>query len=157
MRYPSWAQQVSVKINGKRVAVKQKPSSYIVLNRTWREGDRVEITFPMTLQVAEANDNPDVFAITYGPLVLAGAMGMEGMQSPAPFSDPELHNDYYTYDYRVPATLKTGLKIDKKRLSDYIQTTDKPLVFQAINEQIRLEPIHRIHHQRYVVYWNLIK
>jgi|GEM_PF-4324091 len=116
------------------------------------------VNYSMSLQTVEANDNPNVFAVTYGPLVLAGAMGTEGMVVPAPFSNPQLHNDYYTYDYHVPANLKTGLKLDKNRLGDYIKpSAEYPLVFHVGNENIRMEPIHKIHRQRYVVYWNLIK
>ena len=158
LRYPSWTKNVEVKINGKKVSVKQKPSSYIIVDRIWKDGDTIEINYPMSLQVCEANDNPDKFAITYGPLVLAGVMGTEGMVAPAPFSNPELHNDYYTYDYKVPANLRTGLKLDKKKLSQYIEPSHtEKLVFWTSDGNIRLEPIHKIHRQRYVVYWDLIK
>lgn len=156
LRYPAWAKRVEVKVNGKRVGVKQKPSSYITVERTWNDGDRVEIDYRMSLYMVEANDNPDKVAVMYGPLVLAGVMGTEGMVAPAPFSNPELHNDYYTYDYRVPATLKTGLTLDKKKPEQCIKASDSnKLVFNVVNENIRLEPIHKIHHQRYVVYWDL--
>lgn len=158
LRYPVWASNVEAKLNGKKVKVIQKASSYIVIDRIWKNGDKIEVNYPMTLQVAEANDNPDVFAVTYGPLVLAGVMGTEGMIAPAPFSNPDLHNDYYTYDFNVPANIKTNLKLDKKNPEKYIkQSTDNPLVFFAEDGNIRLEPIHKIHHQRYVVYWNLEK
>jgi len=156
LRYPVWAQGVEVKVNGKKVSVKQKPSSYIVVDRVWQDGDKIEVNYPMSLHIVEANDNPDICAVIYGPLVLAGVMGTEGMESPAPFSDPHAHNDYYTYDYRVPATLKTTLTFDKKKLAQYIKPSDtEKLVFNVVNDNIRLEPIHKIHHQRYVVYWNL--
>ncbi|GAB1416365.1 glycoside hydrolase family 127 protein [Paludibacter sp.] len=155
-RYPAWANNVEVKVNGKKVKVKQQPSSYIVVERAWKSGDKVEINYPMSLQVDEANDNPDVFAVKYGPLVLAGVMGTEGMIAPAPFSDPHLHNDYYTYDYRVPANLKTSLKVDKRNLDQYIRPLEgEKLVFNVLNEDVRLEPLYKVHHQRYVVYWNL--
>lgn len=158
LRYPSWTKNVEVKVNGKKINIKQKPSSYISIVRTWKNGDKVEINYPMTLQVCETNDNPDKFAITYGPLVLAGVMGTDNMISPAPFSNPALHNDYYTYDYRVPADMKTGLKLDKKKLNQYIQPSDnEKLVFFVSNGNVRLEPIHKIHRQRYIVYWDLIK
>ncbi|MDL2248011.1 glycoside hydrolase family 127 protein, partial [Bacteroides sp. OttesenSCG-928-J23] len=156
LRYPSWSKNVEVKVNGKRVAIKQKPSSYMVIDRVWKSGDLVEINYPMYLYLAEANDNPDKCALMYGPLVLAGVMGTEGMVSPAPFSNPELHNDYYTYDFRVPADMKTSLQLNKKKLNRYIQPSDtEALVFNVVNEGIRLEPIHKIHHQRYVVYWDI--
>ena len=158
LRYPKWSKNVEVKVNGKKIKVNQQPSSYIQIHRIWKNGDRVEINYPMFLQIAEANDNPDIFAVTYGPLVLAGVMGKEGMTVPAPFSNPDLHNDYYTYDYKVPDNIQTGLKLNKKNLDQFIKPiANEKLAFNVLNENIRLEPIHKIHQQRYVVYWNLIK
>jgi hypothetical protein len=158
LRYPAWTNNVEVKVNGRKVRVKQSPSSYIVIERTWNNGDRIEINYPMSLQVVEANDNPDVFAVKYGPIVLAGVMGSEGMLAPAPFSDPHQHNDYYTYDYRVPSGMTTILGLDKNALNRYIKPSmSEKLVFNILNENIRLEPLYRIHRQRYVVYWNLLK
>jgi hypothetical protein len=110
----------------------------------------------MYLHLSEANDNSDKAAIMYGPLVLAGAMGTNGMEAPAPFSNPKLYNDYYTYDYNVPANLKTSLNIDKANLSKSV-IKQNGLVFEVANQDIRLEPIHKIHHQRYIVYWDITK
>jgi len=158
LRYPYWASGVSVKVNGKAIKVKQTPSSYITIDRVWKSGDQIEVTYPMSLHVAEANDNPNKVAVMYGPLVLAGVMGTEGMTDLAPFSDPTEYNDYYTYEYNVPANLKTSLKLDKNKLSDYIKPiADEPLAFTTVQEEknVRLEPIHQIHRQRYVVYWDL--
>ncbi|MDR1503111.1 MAG: glycoside hydrolase family 127 protein [Prevotella sp.] len=158
LRYPSWTSNVEVKVNGKKMKIKQSPSSYITIDRTWKKGDKIEVHYPMHLYLAETNDNPDKAAIMYGPLVLAGTMGTEGMEAPAPFSNPELYNDYYTYDYNVPASIKTGLKLDKKNLEEYIKSVSgNSLTFYVEKENVRLEPIYRIHHQRYVVYWDLLK
>lgn len=156
LRHPAWAQQVEVKVNGKKTGVKKKSTGYLEIDRVWIDGDKVEVNYQMSLHLAEANDNPNICAIMYGPIVLAGAMGTEGMEAPAPFSDPRMHNDYYTYDYRVPATLRTELTLNKKRLEQGIKPSDKEqLVFQVTNGNIRLEPIYNIHNQRYVVYWRL--
>ncbi len=156
LRYPIWTKNAEVKINGKKISMKQNPSSYIVLDRIWKNGDKIEVNYSMSLQIVETNDNPDKFAVTYGPLVLAGAMGTEGMTGPAPFSNPHLHNDYYTYDYEVPSDLKTSLYLDKSKLSEFVKPVPgEKLVFLAVKENIRLVPIYKIHHQRYVVYWDL--
>ncbi|HMR84048.1 MAG TPA: glycoside hydrolase family 127 protein [Niabella sp.] len=156
LRYPYWAANVKIKINGKKVKVKQAPSSYITISRTWKKGDKVEVHYPMSLHLAPANDDPDKAAVMYGPLVLAGMMGTDGMEAPAPFSNPALHNDYYTYDYHVPAGLKTSLTIDRKNLAGVFKKTDnKSLIFTSGKDGVQLAPIHTIHHQRYVVYWDL--
>lgn len=156
LRYPYWASNVELKVNGKKVAVKQTPSSYITINRSWKKGDKIEVHYPMSLHLAAANDDANKAAVMYGPLVLAGKMGTEGMQSPAPFSDPTIHNDYYTYDYHVPAGLKTSLVIDKKNLANtFKKVDDKQLLFSSESNGVTLAPIHSIHRERYVVYWDI--
>lgn len=156
LRYPEWTKNVEVKVNGKTVKVQQTPSSYITLDRTWKDGDKIEVRYPMSLHLAEANDNPNLSAVMYGPLVLAGVMGTENMTAPAPFSDPSQYNDYYTYDYHVPANLQTSLRLDRKNLKDYIEK-QKGLVFNVKSDNIHLAPIFKIHRQRYVVYWNIVE
>ncbi|MBB5440794.1 hypothetical protein HDC92_004498 [Pedobacter sp. AK017] len=157
LRYPSWATHgVVLKLNGKIVPVKQKPGSYILISRKWKAGDRVEVNYPMALQAVPTNDDPDVAAIAYGPIVLAGEMGRSDMKAPAPFSNPELYNDYYTYDYRVPSGIVTSLTLKKHNLSEAIQPVmGKPLTFKTLKEGVVLRPLYDIHRERYVVYWNL--
>ena len=114
LRYPSWSKGVKVFVNGKKIAVKQKPGSYIAITRLWKDGDRITADYPMCLRVETTPDNPQKGALVYGPVVLAGKRGTEGMQAPAPDSNPALYNDYYTYDYHIPAGLRTTLKLDVK-------------------------------------------
>ncbi|MDR3652201.1 MAG: glycoside hydrolase family 127 protein [Paludibacter sp.] len=158
IRYPSWAiWGASVKINGKKVAIKQKPGSYIELNRKWKTGDKVDINYNMKLHLIPTPDNDRKVAIAYGPIILAGEMGTEGMEKPEPYSNPKLYNDYYTYNYHVPADLVYSLKLDALQLDKQIinlPDSDK-LIFKTVNEGVMLEPLYRIQRQRYVVYWDL--
>ena len=125
LRYPSWSRNVSVRVNGKKMPVKQKPGSYIALTRQWQDGDRIEATYPMQVRIETTPDNPDKGALLYGPLVLAGERGTDGMQAPAPFSDPKLYNDYYTYNYQIPANLQTTLQVDRKHPERTLQRVGK--------------------------------
>ena len=156
LRYPSWSKNVKVNVNGKKVSVKQKPGSYIPVTRQWKDGDRIEANYPMSLQLETTPDNPQKGALLYGPLVLAGESGTEGMQSPAPFSDPALYNDYYTYNYHIPAELNTTLQIDRKHPGHSLQRTGEELIFKTSQGNV-LKPLYDLHHQRYVVYWDLIE
>lgn len=154
LRYPSWSQKVTVSVNGKRMSVKQKPGSYIAVTRQWKEGDRIVATYPMEMQLEKTPDNPQRGALLYGPIVLAGELGTQGMQSSAPFSDPKLYNDYYTYNYHIPAGLKTRLKFDAKKLQSALQRVGTGLVFKT-EDGVVVKPLYDVHQQRYVVYWDL--
>ena len=145
---------MKVSVNGRKVAVRQSPGSYIAITREWKDGDRVEATYPMRVRLETTPDNPDKAALLYGPLVLAGERGTEGMQAPAPFSNPALYNDYYTYDFHVPEGLRTSLKIDVKHPEAALQRQGKELRFTTSQGDV-LRPFYDLHHQRYVVYWDL--
>jgi uncharacterized protein len=156
IRYPSWATSgVKVLINGKEIKVNRKPGSYIVLERKWQSGDKIDVTYPMSLHLAAANDNPNVAAVVYGPIVLAGDMGTEGMKAPAPFARDQL--DYKNLP--VPDDIADTIKITGKNLNDLlIPVNGKPLVFKSVGtseKEITFIPYYQIDKQRYVVYWNL--
>lgn len=156
IRYPSWAVSGAViKINGKAIKISEKPGSYIVLNRNWKAGDKIDITYPMSLKFVPTNDDPNIAAIAYGPIILAGDMGTEGMEPPAPFGKDQI--DYVKTP--VPDNIITSLNIKSKKLNDcFVQVNGKPLVFRTVDtaqKEITMVPYYQIDKQRYVIYWNL--
>lgn len=80
IRVPYWATRGgTVKLNGRELESFAEPSSYFVLNRTWQDGDKVELTMPMSLHVNSMPDDSTLQAVMYGPLVLTGRLGTEGL------------------------------------------------------------------------------
>jgi DUF1680 family protein len=73
IRVPWWARQgVEIRVNKARVDAPAAPGSYTELNRQWRDEDVVEASMPMSLYAEPINDDPDLVAVLYGPLVMAG-------------------------------------------------------------------------------------
>lgn len=159
VRYPSWATNgATVMVNGKKIKMKNAAGSYIIIDEKWKSGDKIEINFPMQLHTVAANDNPNKVAVLYGPIVLAGEMGTDAFNDRAPYSNPLLHNDYYTYDYKVPAGIVSTLQLDKNKIDDSIKrVAGETLTFKTVKEGITLRPLYDIHRERYVVYWNINK
>lgn len=155
LRYPSWSRDVQVRVNGKRVKVRQQPGSYIAIEREWKDGDRIEATYPMHLTLESAPNNPHRAALLYGPVVLAGALGTEGMLPPAPDSDPSKYNDYYTYDYHIPEGLPTGLKWDAGHPENSVQRISEDGLRFRTADGVTVLPLYDVHRQRYVVYWDM--
>lgn len=155
LRYPSWSKDVQVRVNGKRVKVRQQPGSYIAIEREWKDGDRIEATYPMHLTLESAPDNPHRAALLYGPVVLAGALGTEGMLPPAPDSDPSKYNDYYTYDYHIPEGLPTGLKWDAGHPENSVQRISEDGLRFRTADGVTVLSLYDVHRQRYVVYWDI--
>ena len=156
IRYPGWsAGGIRIKINGKDYATKSKPGSYIALDRTWKNGDKVDVTFTMGLRFIPANDNPDKTAIAYGPILLAGKMGKEGIHEPAPYALDQ--NDYNNYP--VPGNIISTISAKGKKLNDWLKpVSGKPLEFKATgvaDRDIELSPFYKIVEDRYVMYWEL--
>jgi Uncharacterized protein conserved in bacteria len=158
IRYPEWAVWgATVKVNGKKVSLSLKPGSYIELARNWKAGDKIEVTYAMKLHLVSTPDDANKAAVAYGPVILAGEMGTKGMVVPAPYSDPKKYNDYYTYNFNVPTDLVRELTLERNKLEKSIKPVagaDR-LTFKTVKEGILLEPLYRIHRQRYVVYWDL--
>ena len=146
LRRPYWATSMTVKVNGRRVSVPRSPANgYVEVNRLWRSGDRVEVTYGMALREETTPDSPHRVALLYGPVVLAGRLS----EVSHPFSDPKKYNDYYTYDYHVPAQWRSG--VGYGRLADLQQVS--PLHYRT-KDGIDIEPFYDAHHCRHVVYWN---
>jgi hypothetical protein len=156
IRYPSWATSgATIKINGRNVKISQKPGSYIVLNKTWKTGDKIDITYPMSLRLVATNDNPNMAAVVYGPIVLAGDMGTDGIQAPAPYAKDQL-------DFRktaIPDNIVSTLNINGRKLNDWlIPVNGKQLVFKTTgvaSKEITMIPYYQIDKQRYIIYWNM--
>ena len=73
LRVPGWCHGESVSVNGKKIAAPTIERGYIVLARSWKEGDVVELNLPMPVERIEANPrvqaNAGQLAIQRGPLV----------------------------------------------------------------------------------------
>jgi DUF1680 family protein len=73
LRIPGWAESYDIKINGQAIDKSANPGKYLSINRTWKDGDRVELTLPMPIQFIACHpnvtDNFHRVAIMRGPLV----------------------------------------------------------------------------------------
>ena len=68
LRVPQWCAAAAVTINGEAVDAKARPLSYIVLDRTWKDGDRVLLRLPMRIAVRRWPKNQNAASVSYGPL-----------------------------------------------------------------------------------------
>ncbi len=67
LRIPAWSAKTSVTVNGLEVSG-MSPGTYLSLNRTWKPGDTVGVTFDFTGRVEGKSEH---FALFRGPLVLS--------------------------------------------------------------------------------------
>jgi DUF1680 family protein len=72
VRIPRWAgRKTTVAVNGKKVDGEITPGKFFAIERTWTNGDRVEIEMDMPLRLESIEpENPNVVALVRGPLAL---------------------------------------------------------------------------------------
>ncbi len=71
LRVPRWCKQAAVTLNGKDLQVKSEPLSYIVVDRTWSDGDQLALRLPMEVSVRKWPANKDSVSVDYGPLTFS--------------------------------------------------------------------------------------
>ena len=154
LRHPGWSRSAVVLVNGREALRSDRPGRYLDVARTWHDGDQVELRLAMTVETQRSSAAPDIVAFTYGPLVLAGALGREGL---APGSDIIVNERKYGEYNASPFTPPT-LAGDPEAIARAIRPTTHPLEFQttaADGKPIRMIPYFRIAHERYATYWPL--
>jgi DUF1680 family protein len=78
VRVAAWAtKDMSIAVNGRQTAV-GKPGSYVVLDRTWANGDTISFSLPMDFRVTRYTGTEKIagherYALEYGPILLAVA------------------------------------------------------------------------------------
>ena len=155
IRYPSWAKSgVALFLNGKREPVTASPGSYITIDRKWNHGDKVLVGFPMSLYMETMPDDPSIVAFLYGPLVLAGDLGKEGLEEVARHGPmaPQMEK---TSNVEMPV-----FRCDAKEvLAHVIRIPGPTLTFRTFGSctpgDISLTPFYKIIEPRYTVYWKL--
>ena len=138
IRKPHWSGPVRLLVNG----ILQTPASddggYLVIRRTWKNGDKVEAHFPENFYTVAIPDNPSRIAIFYGPVLLSGELGNN---EPDPVKG-------------IPVLVAPNDDPNK-----WIRRTDpNRLVFQTTSVgqpgDVTLIPFNRTENEYYSVYWD---
>jgi DUF1680 family protein len=72
VRVPGWATKgFFVKINGKEQKFHPEPGTYLKINRTWKDGDIIELKMPFHFYLDPVMDQQNIASLFYGPVLLA--------------------------------------------------------------------------------------
>ncbi|MEN0036670.1 MAG: beta-L-arabinofuranosidase domain-containing protein [Cellvibrio sp.] len=118
LRIPAWAGDTThVVVNGKKVSGAIKRGEFFEISRTWKDKDKVQIVFDMSLRLEPLNaKHAEMVALVFGPLVLF------------PTNAP---NNTYTAEQLLSAARNTNaewiIKLDKQevRLKPFMAITDE--------------------------------
>ena len=141
-------------INGKNEPVTAKPGSYVAVDREWKTGDAVQVRLPLSLRTEAMPDDPSVIALLYGPIVLAGDLGKEGLDQNTRYgpSAPPLN--------RVPSVVVPAFVGSVKDVLAKVKpVAGKPLDFLTSGvgqpKDVALVPFYKASDIRYTVYWKV--
>ncbi len=150
LRRPFWAANgFGVKVNGAVFKTAAPPDSFVEIDRTWKAGDTVELVLPKTLRKEALPDNPNRFAVMWGPLALAGDLGPEirggrgGNQGAAPQA-PD-----------VPVFVAP-----EQPVANWLKpVAGRPGVFRTagvgLKQEIDFVPFYQLPRRRYAIYWDM--
>jgi uncharacterized protein len=163
LRHPGWArgEGFAVKVNGRDLAPASLPGEYLRLDREWRDGDRVELNFPMPLALEPLPGSGDHVAVRCGPIVLAARIA-EGDLSGLIADDSRMgHVAPGAYLPLDAAPMLVGTEGDI--LAALEPVPGRPLHFRApasirpdTFDDLVLEPFHGLHDSRYQLYWRRV-
>lgn len=151
LRIPEWLTSgASIRINGKALDASASPGSYLIISRTWRNGDRVDFEMPMRLRIEAMPDDPTLQAVLYGPVVLAGDLGSTGL-TPDMIVGPNAPR---------PQRIPIDIPVFRAASSDpnsWIKPAGKLLNFNTTGQEknLSLAPFYTMLDKRYAVYWNV--
>jgi DUF1680 family protein len=158
LRVPYWVGEGGwVKLDGRQLDAFASPGSYIVLDRTWRDGERLEVRLPMRLHVHPMPDDSSVQAVMYGPLVLVGRMGTEGITAENRRAEPTKPRTVPEFKNPAPPAAPQ-IRASSDDVTSWIEPIGgKTLEFTTKGQtsSMTLVPLYRLFDERYVVYWTV--
>ncbi len=137
-------------VNGKKQEVSATPCTYVMLDRQWKDGDKIEVSLPMKLHVAPIPDDASLQAMMYGPLVLAGRLGTADLSKDLIYG-PSAPDKKKTIP--VPEITASG-----KDPTGWVEPAkDERLAFRTVgqSENFATIPLYKLFNERYTVYWKV--
>ena len=159
IRVPYWTKGASIEVNGEPLKVDLKPGSFATIDRNWKDGDTVKVSLPMSVHLQPTPDTPNVAAVMYGPVVLAGELGAVSKEKVQVQPDEYNGNKKFQADPYSDAG-KLALAGVTEKIADWLEPVPgKPLTFKTKGvgrpQDFVLSPFYRLFDQRYNVYWKL--
>jgi DUF1680 family protein len=155
IREPAWCEGLEISVNGKPAAISKSGRGYRYLKRRFRSGDVVEVRAPMKLRIETLPAEPEVGALMYGPIVLAGRLGTAGLTLGSQLIINERESGNMLNE-------KVDVPRWERPLAELIANTSRTdpasLRFTtrgfAAGASVEMIPWFRLTHERYCLYWN---
>jgi hypothetical protein len=118
LRVPRWCAQPRFQVNGKALRVRAEALAYVVLDRSWNDGDTVTVQFPMRVAVRNWPKNQNAVSIDYGPLTFSLKIGEKYVRYGTDPNWPE-------WEVFPTTAWNYGLVLNKKNLAGSFEVVHK--------------------------------
>lgn len=160
VRYPSWVKegQLKISVNGKPYKFSAVPSSYVSIERVWKDGDKVDVLLPMHNKIEQLPNVPNYIAIMHGPILLGAKTGTEDLKG---LIAGDSRWGHIAGGKKLPVNeAPIIIEDNRKRIETSLKpVSSQPLYFTASSlkttnkEKILFQPFFSIHDARYMIYW----
>ncbi|MEX2604909.1 MAG: glycoside hydrolase family 127 protein, partial [Gracilimonas sp.] len=150
IRRPLWVDNsFYVVVNSDTVS---SSDNYLNLDRRWKNGDQIEVHLPMSLRLEPLEDNENLAAVKYGPVLLAGKLGTKGLDKhPIPYAGFDGFDerwDHRRYE-RMPTVDAPVLNARGRKLNEWLSPFgDTPLIFKTQNagdpKEVEFAPFYEV-------------
>ncbi|QHV98523.1 glycoside hydrolase family 127 protein [Spirosoma endbachense] len=147
IRYPKWAENLAILVNGKAQKVDGKSKQYIAINRKWQKGDKLTVRFTTSTHLEYLPDGSNWAAFVHGPIVLAAKTSttdLDGLFADDSRMGHETKGKLYPINdaYALIGT------------PDTYTSNIKPLSQLKFRmDSLTLQPFYEIHEARYQMYF----
>jgi DUF1680 family protein len=160
IRYPKWvdAGLLKIKVNQEEVRFSALPSAYVAINRTWKNGDKIDIVLPMKTNTEHLPDGSNDIAVLYGPIVLAAKIDTTNMKDL--YADDSRFG-HVANDKQYPLLGMPIFVSESQNINSFIKPvagkaltfTASEIIYPAQYKNVELIPFYKLHNARYVIYW----
>jgi DUF1680 family protein len=125
------------------------------VSRTWKDGDRIDVRFPMQLHAQPMPDDSSIQALMYGPMVLAGRLGTEGLTPETLRAEPTRPRT--VPEFKLKPVDAPVFRVDSDDLTTWIRPTSTRREFETYGQDrnVTLVPFYQLFDERYAVYWKV--
>ena len=119
LRVPAWCKAPKVTVNGKAATPGVKPPCFIVVDRSWLDGDEVQLDLPARLALRVWQRNKNAVSIDRGPLTFALKIGEKWVRHGKP------DDKWPAFDVLPTTPWNYGLEIDPAKPEASIEVVEK--------------------------------
>ena len=152
IRFPKWASDVKVLVNGKNHAFTAKSGEYILINRNWKNGDKILVELPMKTHLEYLPDGSNWAAIMHGPIVLAAktdTTNLDGLFADDSRMGHEAQGKLYPLESAV------ALVADNQEYLGKIKSVN-PQKLKFSYSNLSFMPFFELHDARYQMYFQTL-